>query len=68
MNNQKFYTIQEENGTFIPSNLYKQHTKNICQAIKFYTIEDVNKFKRNLREDMIFKTIEVTCSFKEVED
>ncbi|KEI81166.1 hypothetical protein EXM58_13800 [Clostridium botulinum] len=68
MENQKFYTIQRENGTFIPSNLFINHTMHIIDAIKFYTLEDVIEYKKDLRKDKIFKIIEVNCSFKEVEE
>ncbi len=68
MGNQIFYTIQNENGSFIPNNLFLDYEVHVTNALKFCTLEGARKYKECLRKDKIFKIIEVTCSFKEVEE
>ncbi|EHN14122.1 hypothetical protein [Clostridium sporogenes] len=68
MGNQKFYTIQNENGSFIPNNLFLDYELCVMNAVKFRTLVGAREYKKCLRKDKIFKIIEVNCSFKEVEE
>ncbi|MBY6997556.1 hypothetical protein HYH54_01030 [Clostridium botulinum] len=68
MGNQIFYTIQNENGSFIPNNLFLDYEVPVTNALKFCTLEGVRKYKEFLRKDKTFRIIEVTCNFKEVEE
>ncbi|ENK0837109.1 hypothetical protein AB2Z22_000415 [Clostridium botulinum] len=68
MDKQVFYTIQREDGSFIPNNLFLYKEFSVTNAVKFRTLEDAKDYKLDLRKDKVFKIIEVNCSFKDVED
>ncbi|MDU1421972.1 hypothetical protein ACTQ4P_12040 [Clostridium sporogenes] len=68
MNKQVFYTIQRGDNTFISENLFEYNASHIINTIKFKTLKDAEEYKKDLRKDKVFKIIEVTCNFKNMED
>lgn len=54
-----FYTIMKGN-LFIPSNIMKESTDNIVDAIKFKDLKEAIKFHKKLRNDANFKIIAVS--------
>lgn len=70
MGNQKFYVIQPKNRNeyFISSNSMFPLDRKVYKALKFETLEETKKYISYLRKDRKYRIMEVTCSFKEVED
>jgi hypothetical protein len=66
MGNQCFYTIVDGEGNFLNSNLMRDHTSNVIEAIKFFTFEEVKDYMKYLREDKAFKIAKVECSISEI--
>lgn len=64
-----FYTIMQ-NGKYINSNIIKEPTTDITEAIKFHSEEElINVLERdlleNLRKDNNVKILEVECIIRE---
>lgn len=61
----EFWTIGIE-GKYLNSNICCDYTKNLINAIKFETLEDIQSYKDEiLRKDKSFKILKVTCIIEE---
>lgn len=58
-----FYTIMI-NDKFINSNFMREPNNNICQAIRFNTIEEAKEYCQFIIDGVDYKIIKVNCSLE----
>lgn len=59
----KFWTITD-GKKFLNSNLMREDSENITEAVRFSTEEGCERFFKNVRKDLGFKIAEVECDIK----